>query len=41
MIGMDPSVKRLNKRTTTWVTDGNPDDYDVDKVLQDLVSKKT
>ena len=41
MIGMDPSVKRLNKRTTTWVTDGNPDDYDVDKVLQDLVSEKT
>ena len=41
MIGMDPLVKRLNKRTTTWVTDGNPDDYDVDKVLQDLVSEKT
>ena len=23
----------------TWVTDGNPDDYDIDEVLQDLVSK--
>ena len=24
--------------TNTWFTEGNPDDYDIDKVLQDLVS---
>ena len=42
--------RRLNERfkskskkaladAKTWVTEGNPNDYDIDKVLQDLVSK--
>ena len=43
-----PSVqRRSNERykskskkapAKTWVTEGNPNDYDIDKVLQDLVS---